>query len=60
MVLQGLGLGVSEKDLKHAEDVGDMPRREPVQLAQLEEVRGIEEPDVARSVRVLRASRKHL
>lgn len=49
MSLQGQGLIVDEKDLKHAEDVGDMKRREPVQFEQLELVRNLQDPDEAKT-----------
>lgn len=49
MTLQGMGLTVEEKDLKRAEDFGDMPRREPVQLEQLQLVRDVEDPDECKS-----------
>jgi len=49
MVLQGFGLTVEEKDLKRAEEQGDMPRREPVQLEHLQLVQGITNPDEAKS-----------
>ena len=35
-VLQGWGLKVEEKDVKHAESVGDMPKRDAVQLLHYE------------------------
>eukprot|EP00929_Paragymnodinium_shiwhaense_P086873 TRINITY_DN47263_c0_g1_i1.p1 TRINITY_DN47263_c0_g1~~TRINITY_DN47263_c0_g1_i1.p1 ORF type:complete len:470 (-),score=133.81 TRINITY_DN47263_c0_g1_i1:93-1502(-) len=48
MALQGQRLLVGEKDLKRAEDQGDMQRREPVQLEQLLLVKGLEDPTAAR------------
>ena len=35
--LQGWGLDVSEEDIKHAESVGDLKKRDPVQMGDLEE-----------------------
>eukprot|EP00811_Abedinium_folium_P033324 NODE_6298_length_1684_cov_15.834297.p1 GENE.NODE_6298_length_1684_cov_15.834297~~NODE_6298_length_1684_cov_15.834297.p1 ORF type:complete len:461 (+),score=188.63 NODE_6298_length_1684_cov_15.834297:73-1455(+) len=49
MMGAGCGLTIEEKDLKHAESVGDMPRREPVQLAQLELVRDLKDGDEAKA-----------
>jgi len=40
---------VEEKDLKHAEEVGDMPRREPVQLEHLAVVKDLQDADEAKS-----------
>ena len=34
--LQGWGLDVSETDIKHAESVGDLPKRDAVQMGDLE------------------------
>eukprot|EP00913_Durusdinium_trenchii_P009504 g8933.t1 len=48
MALQGHGLVVDESDLKKAERVGDMPRREPVQLEQLLLVKDLQDPEEAR------------
>jgi len=48
MALQGQGLSVEESDLRHAEEVGDMQRREPVQLEQMLLVRDLEDHDEAR------------
>ena len=48
MALQGQGLSVEESDLRHAEEVGDMQRREPVQLEQMLLVRDLQDPDEAR------------
>lgn len=49
MALQGQGLIVEEKDMKRAETMGDMPRREPVQLEQLQMVHGLEDADEAKA-----------
>lgn len=49
MTLQGQGLIVEEKDLKRAETMGDMPRREPLQLEQLQMVHGLEDADQAKA-----------
>jgi len=49
MSLQGQKLIVDEKDLKRAEDMGDMKRREPVQLEQLQMVHGLTDPDHAKA-----------
>merc|ERR1719379_2986613 len=49
MALQGQGLVVDDKDLKKAEDFGDMPRREPVQLEQLRLVHELDDADVAKA-----------
>eukprot|EP00927_Polykrikos_kofoidii_P055206 TRINITY_DN4948_c1_g5_i1.p1 TRINITY_DN4948_c1_g5~~TRINITY_DN4948_c1_g5_i1.p1 ORF type:complete len:467 (-),score=90.16 TRINITY_DN4948_c1_g5_i1:309-1709(-) len=49
MGLQGQGLTVEEKDLKRAEDFGDMQRREPVQLEQLMLVKDLQDPDEAKT-----------
>ena len=48
MVLQGQGLVVEESDLRRAERVGDMKRREPVQLEQLLLVKDLQDADEAR------------
>ena len=48
MVLQGQGLKVEESDLRHAEQVGDMPRREPIQLEHMLLVRDLCDADEAR------------
>lgn len=49
MALQGQGLIVDEKDLKRAEDFGDMKRREPVQLREMQMVRDLQDPDEAKA-----------
>jgi len=49
MVLQGFGLTVDESDYKKAETMGDMPRREPVQLEHLQLVQGITSADEAKA-----------
>mmetsp|Transcript_112769 Transcript_112769/g.291498 ORF Transcript_112769/g.291498 Transcript_112769/m.291498 type:complete len:471 (+) Transcript_112769:64-1476(+) len=49
LALQGQGLVVEEKDLKKAEDHGDMKRREPVQLEQLRLVKDIESAEEAKA-----------
>jgi len=49
MTLQGMGLTVEERDLKKAENVGDMPRREPVQLEHLQLVQDVADPDEAKT-----------
>mmetsp|Transcript_9884 Transcript_9884/g.16379 ORF Transcript_9884/g.16379 Transcript_9884/m.16379 type:complete len:463 (-) Transcript_9884:56-1444(-) len=49
MGLQGMGLTVDEKDMKRAEDQGDMPRREPVQLEQLYLVKDISDAGTAKA-----------
>lgn len=49
MALQGQGLIVEESDLKKAEDFGDMKRREPVQLRELQMVQDLEDPDEAKA-----------
>lgn len=49
LALQGQGLVVEEKDLKRAEDHGDMKRREPVQLEQLRLVKDIQSADEAKA-----------
>jgi len=48
MALQGHGLLVEEADLRRAENLGDMSRREPVQLEQLLLVKDLEDAEVAR------------
>lgn len=48
MALHGQRIEVEEKDLKRAEDFGDMKRREPVQLEQLQLVHNLQDPDEAR------------
>mmetsp|Transcript_39061 Transcript_39061/g.72761 ORF Transcript_39061/g.72761 Transcript_39061/m.72761 type:complete len:454 (-) Transcript_39061:120-1481(-) len=48
MCLQGQGLIVEESDLRHAEQVGDMKRREPVQLEQLLLVKDLQDAEEAR------------
>jgi len=49
MALQGQGLIVDEKDLKKAEDFGDMKRREPVQLREMQLVKDLTDPDEAKA-----------
>ncbi|CAJ1458543.1 unnamed protein product [Effrenium voratum] len=48
MALQGQGLVVDESDLRKAESVGDMPRREPVQLEQMLLVKDLQDAEEAR------------
>jgi tetratricopeptide (TPR) repeat protein len=48
MALQGQDLIVEESDLKRAEEHGDMRRREPVQLEQMQLVKDISDPEQAR------------
>lgn len=50
MALQGHGLLVEESDLRRAEKLGDMQRREPVQLEQMLLVKDLEDPEVARQL----------
>lgn len=45
MALQGQGLIIDEKDMKKAEDHGDMKRREPVQLREMQMVRDLTDAD---------------
>eukprot|EP00928_Gymnodinium_smaydae_P039594 TRINITY_DN27012_c0_g2_i1.p1 TRINITY_DN27012_c0_g2~~TRINITY_DN27012_c0_g2_i1.p1 ORF type:complete len:454 (+),score=133.70 TRINITY_DN27012_c0_g2_i1:231-1592(+) len=49
MALQGQGLIVDEKDLKRAEEQGDMQRREPVQLEQLALVKDLVDVEEAKA-----------
>eukprot|EP00747_Dinoflagellata_sp_TGD_P223229 gnl/TRDRNA2_/TRDRNA2_94841_c0_seq1.p1 gnl/TRDRNA2_/TRDRNA2_94841_c0~~gnl/TRDRNA2_/TRDRNA2_94841_c0_seq1.p1 ORF type:complete len:506 (+),score=148.22 gnl/TRDRNA2_/TRDRNA2_94841_c0_seq1:214-1518(+) len=49
MLLQGMNLTVEEQDMKKAESVGDMPRREPVQLEHLALVKDIESHEEAKA-----------
>lgn len=49
LALQGQGLLVEEQDLKKAEEHGDMKRREPVQLEQLQLVQGLKDADEAKA-----------
>jgi len=49
MALQGQGLIVDEKDIKKAEDFGDMKRREPVQLREMQLVKDLTDPDEAKA-----------
>lgn len=48
MSLQGQSLLVEEKDLKKAEEFGDMKRREPIQLEQMALVKDMQNPEECR------------
>lgn len=49
MALQGQGLLVEESDLKKAEDFGEMKRREPVQLREMQMVESLQDADEAKA-----------
>lgn len=49
LALQGQGLIVEESDLKKAEDFGDMKRREPVQLREMQMVQDLRDADEAKA-----------
>lgn len=49
MALQGTRLTVDEKDLRRAEEQGDMRRREPIQMEQLAQVQGLEVAEEAKA-----------